>query len=386
MNDIEEKFNGVLKVDENKNRNKEIVKTSIIGIITNVLLALFKAIVGFLSNSIAIILDAVNNISDAASSLITIIGTKLASKDPDKKHPFGYGRIEYLSAMIIAIIVLYAGFTSLIESIKKIINPETSDYSVVSLIIVAVAVLVKIILGRYVKNKGKKLNSSSLVNSGDDATLDSIISASTLLAAILYLIFNISLEAILGAIISLVIVKSGLEMLKEALSSILGERVDIELIKDIKKTINSFPDVSGVYDLVFNNYGPNSYTGSVHIEIPDTYTVDKLDELIKEITLKVYLEHNVILSAIGIYSVNTKDKNAIEAKKNIRKLLNKYKTIIQMHGFYFDTKRKIIRFDIVISFDEENKEKLYQEVYNKVQELYPNFKIIISLDNDFSVS
>ena len=193
-----------------QSRERIIVQTSIIGIIANVFLAGFKAVIGLMTHSIAIVLDAVNNISDAGSSLITIIGTKLAGREPDKKHPFGYGRIEYLSAMIISVIVLYAGVTSFVESVKQIIHPETPEYNTVSLIIVAVAVAVKILLGRYVKGVGEKVNSDSLVNSGEDATLDSIISASTLVAAIIFLLFKVSLEAWLGAVISLVIIKSGI--------------------------------------------------------------------------------------------------------------------------------------------------------------------------------
>ena len=136
--------------NSDSSREKTIIRTSIIGIIANVFLAAFKAVIGIMTHSIAIVLDAVNNISDAGSSLITIVGTKLAGKEPDKKHPFGYGRIEYLSAMIISVIVLYAGITSFVESVKQIIHPETPEYNTVSLIIVAVAVVVKILLGRYV--------------------------------------------------------------------------------------------------------------------------------------------------------------------------------------------------------------------------------------------
>ena len=224
-------------------REKTIVKTSVIGIVANVFLAGFKAVIGLMTNSIAIVLDAVNNISDAGSSLITIVGTKLAGREPDKKHPFGYGRIEYLSAMIISVIVLYAGITSFVESVKQIIHPETPDYNAVSLIIVAVAVVVKILLGRYVKGVGVKVNSDSLINSGEDATLDSVISASTLLAAGIFLIFHVSLEAWLGAVISLVIIKSGVEMLKDTISQILGERNDKELARAIRDTVLSFPEV-----------------------------------------------------------------------------------------------------------------------------------------------
>ncbi|MBQ4240571.1 MAG: cation transporter, partial [Oscillospiraceae bacterium] len=237
-------------------REKTIIRTSIIGITANVFLAAFKTVIGILTKSIAIVLDAVNNISDAGSSLITIIGTKLAGREPDKKHPFGYGRIEYLSAMIISMIVLYAGVTSFIESVKQIIDPQTPEYNTVSLIIVAVAVVVKIILGRYVKGVGEKVNSDSLVNSGEDATLDSVISASTLVAAGIFLLSGVSLEAWLGAVISAVIIKSGVEMLRDTISQILGEKNDPELTASIKRTVSSFPQVHGAYDLVLNNYGP----------------------------------------------------------------------------------------------------------------------------------
>lgn len=284
-----------IKTQEEKepSREKTIIKTSIIGIAANVFLAAFKAVIGLMTRSIAIVLDAVNNISDAGSSLITIIGTKLAGKEPDKKHPFGYGRTEYLSALIISVIVLYAGITSFTESVKQIIHPETPEYNTVSLVIVAAAAIVKILLGRYVKAVGTRVNSDSLINSGQDALLDSIISISTLAAAVIFIAFHISLEAWLGVIISGVIIKSGIEMLKETISRILGESNDAELARDIYKTVESIEDVHGAYDLVLNNYGPDNWNGSIHIEVPDTYSADRLDQLIRNITLKVLKEHHV---------------------------------------------------------------------------------------------
>lgn len=365
-------------------REKTIVRTSIIGIVANVFLAAFKAVIGLASNSIAIVMDAVNNISDAGSSLITIIGTKMAGRQPDKKHPFGYGRIEYLSAMIISVIVLYAGITSLIESVKKIINPDTPDYSVVSLVIVAVAVVVKIVLGQYVKSVGKKVNSSSLVNSGEDATLDSVISASTLLAAGIFLFFHISLEAWLGAIISLVIIKSGFEMLKETISQILGERNDPDLARSIKETVTSFPDVQGAYDLVLNNYGPDAWNGSVHIEVPDTYSADRLDQLIRSIQVKVYEEYRVILTAIGVYSVNTKDEYIIEAKKRVTEIVFSHPHVLQMHGFYMDKEKKTMRFDLVLSFDSPDRTKAFKDIHDDVQKEYSDYTLQMAMDTDFS--
>ena len=367
-------------------RGSIIIRTSIIGILANVLLAAFKAVVGITANSIAIVMDAVNNLSDAASSVITIVGTKLAGKEADRKHPFGYGRIEYMSAMVISLLVLYAGITAFTESVKKIIHPGTPDYSTASLIIVAVAVAVKILLGRYVKSVGEKVNSDSLINSGEDAALDSVISASTLVAAGIYLFFHISLEAWLGAVIAAVIIKSGTGMLRETLSRLLGERADAQLSKDIKATVGSYPEISGVHDLVLHNYGPDSYNGSVHIEVPDTLSADDLDKLIRKVTLDVYYKHDVILSAIGVYSFNTKDPEAAAVREKVRQMVTEDPFVLQMHGFYLDKAEKTIRFDIVVSFDAADRRKVYLEACEKVQKAYPEYTLQVSMDTDFSES
>lgn len=368
----------------NSSREKIIVRTSIIGIIANVFLAGFKAVIGLMTNSLAIVLDAVNNISDAGSSLITIIGTKLAGKEPDKKHPFGYGRIEYLSAMIISVIVLYAGFSSFIESVRQIIHPETPDYSTVSLIIIAVAVVVKILLGRYVKGVGEQVGSDSLINSGTDATLDSIISASTLVAAVIFLIFHLSLEAWLSALISVVIIRSGIEMLRDTISQILGEKNDPELARSIRQTVTAFPEVQGAYDLVLNNYGPDAWNGSIHIEVPDTCTADQLDQLIRSIQTAVYRQHQVILTAIGVYSVNTKDQEVIETLQKLRQIVFSHEHVKQLHGFYLVKEQNAMRFDIVVSFDAEDRREVYRDVVSDVQKAFPNYTLQVAMDTDFA--
>lgn len=373
-----------MKMGEENSREKIIVRTSIIGIAANVFLASFKAVIGVMSNSIAITLDAVNNISDAASSLITIVGAKLAAKEPDKEHPFGYGRIEYMSAIIISVIVFYAGITSLIESIKQILQPDTPDYSPVALIIVAVAVMVKIILGRYVKAVGEKVNSDALVNSGEDARLDSVISASTLVAAGIFLTFNLSLEAWLGAIISLVIIKAGIDMLKETVSKILGERNDPTLAKEIKHTVTSFPGVRGAYDLVLNNYGPDTWQGSIHVEVPDTYDANQLDKLLREIMVAVMEKHNVLLTAIGVYSFNTKDEEISRVEKKVREIALSHQYVRQIHGFYLTKDTKHIRFDLVISFDTKDRQGVFKEVVEHIQREFPDYELQVAIDMDFS--
>lgn len=365
-------------------REKEIIKVSIIGIIANIFLAAFKAVIGTLTNSIAITLDAVNNLSDVLSSIITIIGTRIASRKPDKKHPLGHGRVEYLSAGLIAIIVLYAGIASLVESVKKILNPSEPDYTTVALIIVAVAVVVKLVLGSYVKSKGKKLNSDSLVASGEDARLDAIISASTVVAALIYIFWGVSLESYLAALISLVIIKAGYEMISETLSEIIGERIDKDVIDELKQTIMEFEDVYGVYDVVLHNYGPDTLIGSLHIEVLDTYTAGQLDELERHLMKAAYDKNNIILAGISVYARNSKDDRAKQDFEKVRHLVMSHKYVLQMHGFYINYEEKIMNFDIILDFDSPNRNEEYMHILSDVQEAFPDFAIGITLDLDVS--
>ena len=372
-----------MQSDEESKRGKVIIRASIIGIVANVFLAGFKALIGIISSSISIVLDAVNNLSDALSSVITIIGTKLAGREADKKHPFGYGRIEYLSSLVISGIVLYAGVTSLVESIKNIINPKEPDYSVVSLVIVGLAVFVKIGLGLFVKTTGEKVNSDSLINSGKDALLDSVISSATLVAALIFKFSGVSLEAYLGAIISLVIIKAGFEMLSDTVSKLLGEPGDVQLLQDIKKTVCEFPGVRGAYDLILHNYGPDTYSGSIHIEVDDDLKIDRLDELNREIMAAVNQKYHVLLTAVGVYSVNTKDEDTIRLKEEIGKLVLAHKFVKQIHGFYYSRKEQSVRFDVVISFDAESRQAVFAEVYEELKAKYPNLQFALAMDMDY---
>ena len=364
-------------------RDKVIIRTSIIGILTNVLLAAFKAGVGIVSHSIAVILDAVNNLSDALSSIITIVGTKLAGKLPDKKHPLGYGRIEYLSAMIVSGIVLYAGITSAVESVKKILSPEKPDYSMTSLVIIAVAVIVKIVLGRYVKAQGKKVNSGSLIASGSDAQFDAILSSSVLACAIIFMLSGLSLEAYIGIVISGFIIKSGIEMMIETLNEILGVRTDKQLAIRIKQILNEEPQVRGAFDLILYNYGPNKNYASVHLELPDTMCVKEVDKLTRKLETKVYRETDVILTGVGVYSYNTGKDEAARIQNAVREKVLAHDWALQFHGFYLDAETREMRFDVVMSFDIDPKEGL-QILYCELEQAYPDYTILIVPDVDVS--
>lgn len=364
-----------------ENREKVIVKTSIIGILTNLFLVGFKAFVGLMSGSIAVILDAVNNLSDALSSVVTIIGTKLGAKKPDKKHPLGYGRIEYLSSMIVAALVLYAGLTALVESVKKIIKPQAADYNATAIIIISVAIVVKLLLGTYVKHQGKKVNSGALAASGSDALFDAILSSSVLASAIVFLIFHVSLEAYVGVVISAFIIKAGIEMMIETLNDIIGKRADADMSKELKRTICEVEGVRGAYDVTLFDYGPNKYYGSVHVELPDTMRVDEVDKITRNVQAHVYQKMGIILTGIGIYSHNTSDDEAAKMRNAIQEAVLSHDFALQMHGFYADVENKTIRFDVVISFNVDRKEAL-EKLYADVRALYPEFEIVIAPDID----
>lgn len=364
-------------------RDRLIIRTSVVGIAVNVLLAAFKAAVGLLANSIAVVLDAVNNLSDALSSVITIIGTRLAGRPPDKKHPLGHGRAEYLSALIVAAIVLYAGVTSLIESVKKIIHPEEASYTTLSLVIIAAAVLVKLLLGRYVRAQGRRAGSASLVASGSDALFDAVLSASVLASAAVFLLTELSLEAYVGALISLFIIKSGIEMITDTLDDILGRRADPELTRRIKAILTEEADVRGAYDLILNNYGPDKNYASVHLELPDTMTVEQVDRLTRHAQAKVYRETGVILTGVGVYSYNTGSDEAAQIRNRVMEQVLSHDWALQLHGFYLDTEAKDMRFDVVMSFDADPAEGL-DTISRELRELYPDYNITVAPDVDIS--
>lgn len=366
------------------NREKTIVTTGIIGIVANVFLASFKALIGVAAHSTAMVLDAVNNFSDVLSSLVAIIGTKIASRKPDKKHPLGHGRVEYLAQMIIAALIIYAGLTAMIESVKKIINPVEPEHSALSLAIISVAIVVKIVLGLFVRKQGKKVKSDLLMSSGTDALFDAILSTAVLISAVILLVFKFNIEAYVSVAISLFILKAGLEIIFEAVDDMLGHRVEAEYTRKVKESVNSFDEVHGAYDIVLHNYGPERYLGSVHIEVDDTMTAHQIDALTRSITEKVYLDTGIILTAVGIYSNNSSDEHLMKMRNEIAGLVVDHKHILQIHGFYVDEEKKKIIFDVVVDFEEQDREGLIAHIVGDVKEALPGYDVQVTIDSDIS--
>ncbi|MGI6033343.1 MAG: cation diffusion facilitator family transporter [Coriobacteriales bacterium] len=372
------------EIERAVSRDAQIVRTSVVGIAANVVLAAFKAVFGLLANSISIVLDAVNNISDAASSVITIVGTKLASRSPDKKHPFGYGRIEYLTTIVIAVIVLWAGITSLQESISRIIEPQLASYDTVTLVVVAVAVFAKIALGLYTRRAGDRLGSGALRASGTDALMDSVISAATLAAALVFIFTGIALEAWLGLIIALVVIKAGIDMLREVISRIIGQRVDASVARAVKETVCSVEGVRGAYDLILDDFGPEKLWGSVHVEVDDTMTATQIDAMTRAIQQAVFRKEGVILHTVGIYSTNTDGSVASRIRADLLEVAAAEDMVLETHGLYVDEKEKTVTFDLVVSFDAEDRHAVVERVRSGLATRYPDYKVSATLDSDIS--
>ena len=369
--------------DNSAERNRGITLASIKGIIGNVVLVIFKMIIGLASNSIAIILDAVNNLTDVLSSVLTIVGTKLAAKGADKEHPFGHGRIEYMTTMAIAFIILGAGIGSLKESIDKILHPEVSTFDIPSLAIIAVAIVVKVVMGRYIKSQGEKYKSDALVASGIDALFDAVITFATLVSAGLVYFFNVDIQGYVGALISLLILKAAYEILRDMYNHLLGVRADDDLIRNIKETIAQHPNVGGVYDLVLNSYGPGEVIGSVHISLPDTMTVGEVHPLTKGIAVHLYKKFGINMT-VGVYAENQPSVEVLEIKKALDQVISLYTNVVQLHAFYVREDKKIIYYDIIFNFDEEDTHGTLEKIKAELHNRYPDYTQFAIVDTDFS--
>jgi len=362
-------------------RSKQIIRTSIVGIVTNAFLAGFKALVGLLAHSVAIVLDAVNNLSDALSSVITIIGTKLSIKPADRKHPFGHGRVEYFTAIIISVIVLTTGVTSLVESVKKIINPTQPEYTTVTLIVIIAAIITKVILGLYVRKQGKKLESDALIASGSDAIFDAVITLATLISAGVMLIWNFSLDGYLGVLISIVIIKAGIEMISSPINQLLGAQASPELVSQIKTEVAQMEGVQGVFDLILHGYGPNLSIGSLHIGVPDTMTAHEIHVISRRIS-EMMLERHGIVMTVGIYSNATGDSKYAQLQRDVIQLLSRQEHVMQVHGFYCDDEH--ISVDVVTDYSVTDDQAFIRHLTEQLTPVLSGRQVSIIIDHNYS--
>ncbi|MGI6206048.1 MAG: cation diffusion facilitator family transporter [Anaerovoracaceae bacterium] len=363
-------------------REKKIIRVSTTGIIANFILAAVKIVIGLFSGSIAIISDAVNNMTDSASSFITIIGTKLANMPPSKDHPFGYGRIEYITSIIIGIILLYTGVQMMASSIKKIIHPEELHYSVVMLVVIAATIGVKIFLSRYTANAGKKYNSGALAASGADARNDAIISAMTFISAIIYMATGVSIDAWASAAISIFIIKTGFDVFVDMHGHFLGQRADKKLSAEIYNDVRKCPYVLGAHDLILHDYGPDRMTGSINVEVDHSLSIGEIFPELHKVQMHILKEHMTYV-VFGLYAVDIDHEESKEVAALLEKIKSENSHMLGYHGIDVDSDIHTIFCDVTLDFDCD-RESIYKYITNEIQKLYPDYTVFVSVDTEFA--
>ena len=364
-------------------RNEKIIRTSYMGVGANVLLAAFKAGVGLASGSIAILMDAVNNLTDVLSSVVTIVGARLSARPADREHPFGHGRIEYFAAIIIAIIVLMAGMASMIESVKKILHPTLPQYDTIMLVVIVVAIVVKILLGTYVRRTGHELRSDALIASGADSLFDAVVTLSTLVSAIIMLLWQVNLDGWFGGLISLVILKAGLEMLASPINELLGSHVPREFVTNLKREVMSFDQVLGIYDIIMNNYGPDTYIGSIHVNVPDTMTAREIHRLTREITLRIYEKFGAVVT-VGIYAVSRGDSTEGRLQHDVMQMAAHCAHVTQVHGYYYYEDQQLITIDVVPDDEVTDNDAFARTMSETLHSAFPHQRFSIVVDRNYS--
>lgn len=371
----------ILKQDPDS-REGVVVATSALGILVNLILAAMKVIVGTMVSSIAIISEGVNNASDSATALITIVGTKLASKHPTEKHPFGYGRIEYLTSLLISVLILLTGFELLKSSIQRILNPEEIAISYVTLALIAVSAVVKLGLGTFTVNQGRKIDSGSLVAMGLDCRNDSLVSLITIVSALLYLLFRLNVDAYAGIVTSAFVLKAGIEVLKETLADLLGQAGEAELAKELYKIIRAEPIVQNAADMMLHNYGPDSYSGSVNVEIDHEKTVGEVYAALHALQLKIMHEKNIVM-VFGIYAVDQDHEEIRQMRRDIAAFVREQEHVTSYHALYIDPSNQDIYVDFVVDYDLEDWDALRAQFLAYMAEKYPESRVELVIETNF---
>ena len=371
----------LFKLDRNT-REGVVSATSVLNVVVNVFIALMKIIIGALASSIAIVSEGVNNASDALTSILTLVGTKLAGKRPDSKHPFGYGRIEYFTSLIIGTLILVGGIEMLISSIKLIFNPEQLKVSYLSLIIIFGSALIKFVLGNYTISKARSVDSQSLEAVGVECRNDSFISIVTIAVALIFLFTGKSIDAYAGVFTSSLIIKTGLEILFDNISSLLGQSADKELANKLYREIRDTDGVINAVDMILHNYGPDSYTGSCNIEIDHKKTVGEIYDFIHDLQLRIMHEYGVVM-VFGIYAVDNDSKLSKKLRKEIAQFVKDREHVKSFHAVYLDKKTDKLYCDLLVDYELEDWDKLRKEFDDYMHNLYPDKTIELTIDTDF---
>lgn len=363
-------------------RDGQITVTSALNIAVNLLVSGVKIVIGLMTSSIAILSDGAHNAADAGSSILTIVGTKLSARKPTKKHPFGFGRIEYLTSLVIAGLILYTGLEFLISAIKLIFEPSELNISSVSLIIICVAAVLKYFLGAYTVRVGKRVDSLSLTAVGMESCNDSYISALTLITALVFIFFKLNIDAYAGIITALIIIKAGLEILSDTVSRLLGKAGDKELADRLYREIRSTPGIINAADMMLHNYGPDAYSGSVNIEVDHKLSMEEVYSFVHELQLKIMHEHKVTM-VFGLYAVDHDSEKSRKMRREIATFVSGYEHVVSYHALFINEKEMRIYCDLVVDYELADWDKLRADFTDYMKDLYPEYQLELVVETEY---
>ncbi len=367
-----------------KVRNSYGILCSVFGIFLNLLLFAIKIFAGTVSGSVAITADAINNLSDAGSSIVTLLGFKIAAKKPDKDHPFGHGRSEYIAGLIVSFLIVHMGFELLRSSFAKILSPADISISYVSIVILSVSIAIKLYMAFYNRIIGKRINSTSMRATGADSISDALSTSVVLVSMLIFRFFEVNIDAYCGVFVSLFIFVAGIRSATETISPLLGQLADPDTVKKIEGIVNSYPETLGIHDLIVHDYGGGKIIASLHVEVDASSDMvemhDAIDNMEREICEKI-----CCIATIHMDPIITNDKELIDVKEEIVRFLGTKYPSVMTHDFRMvrgETHTNII-FDAVVPFD-INDEAVTEDLKRAINEYNSKYFAVINVDRHFS--
>ena len=373
-------------IESTEVRTRYGMLASVVGIFCNVLLFSVKLTIGLILGSLAVTADAFNNLSDAASSIISFIGVKMAGKPADAEHPFGHGRIEYIAALIVSFLVIEVGFTFFKSSISKILHPEEISFDLVPFVILILSILVKLWMAFFNNKLGKRIDSKVMLATAADSLGDVITTSATVLSIIICHFTSINVDAIAGLIVSAIVIWSGISIAKDTLEPLIGERVPAELYQKITDIVESYDGIVGTHDLIVHNYGPNRSMATIHAEVPNDINIDVSHEIIDKIERDVKKDLNILL-VIHMDPVEMRDEEVLSLREKTSRIVHALDPELNFHDFRVlkENEQRNLIFDLVIpdSYSEKDANRVMHQLVSLLHEMDENVECIITLDRSF---
>lgn len=373
-------------IEDTQVRTSYGILSSIVGVLCNVFLFAVKLAIGMMMHSMAVMADATNNLSDAASSVISFIGVKMASKPADKDHPFGHGRIEYIAALIVSFLIMEVSWTFLKSSIQKLQNPEEIAFQWIAFLILVLSMGVKFWLAYFNRKLGKQINSKVMLATSADSMGDVITTGATAASILICHFTSVNIDAIAGIVVSVLVMWAGFSIARETLEPLIGEGVPEELYEQISGAVEAYDGILGTHDLIVHNYGPNNSMASIHAEVPNDVDIEVSHEIIDRIEREVSKKLNLFL-VIHMDPVEMHDKKVLEARDKLHRIVTALDPDLSFHDFRMVSGEKQINliFDLVVprEYDEEASDRVLHQVMSLMKEIDERYACVITVDRSF---